>query len=1084
MEAQALHAALTATLSPNQTERQAAETVLKSVDAAPGYLPCLFQIINSSEVAPQVKQAGIIYFKNLVVKHWQREHDDGGGHVVFSEGDKHAIRIGLIDALLVSTNLTRPPILLSLRTIAQNDFPHKMPGFVEQLSTNLDPALQHPDRAMASLRALRALCKVYEYRALDRRQGPISSILEATFPQLASILEIVLAGDPADEVGAEVLKIGIKTLWSVSHQSLPVFLQNEQTFMRWMQILYRTLELPAPPGLAAGTHEDLEELSQKPLWKAKRWTAQVLQRLMSKYGNLKQAAAQFANEDKAGELAISHVFHNQLAVRFLNLLLQVLSTKSQGAFLPERLVVEACSYIMCSVTLAITWQELKQNVMPLITHVIFPVLCFERRDRDMWNNDPLEFVRLIYDVMEDYTSQRVQSARLLIDLCQKRPKTCLMPILNFCHEVLVGCSAELQQHQQEAAAGTETAEQRAALESAASRKDGGMYLLGSLHTQLRDPLVYTETGAKVEWLMENCIATDLQSSIHHLRARACWAMGHLAILVDKNSEFFIKVVRCVVAMLRDPQLPVRFQACVALRWLIHDASTRGPTVTVQAVIGEQLPQIMEQLFTLMDQVGSDELVQTLDVLIESFASKMPPYAQNLCHRLSETFVRLATSDDPDTDSSLAASQCCTAICTLLDALRETDSPQLFTSIETALVPLLHLCLSKDPSGDYPYTEFIEDVLEVMTRLTYYSPEISELLWTLYQPLATCLTEWALDYVSEFQMSFMNYISRASAAFVSVPQRPETMFRVCQRVLEHSNSLDSDVVDICLLAQTMLLHCQAAVEPYITGFVSIVIHRLQRYPPTKENERSELIKVIAACLVVNAPMTLSAAEQQSATQVIFQLWLQSIVVLGEKDTPRGKETIRTHFRNLNDKKLCILGITSILRTPTDQLLSSIKEAIGHLLAALITLFFDMDVIRRRRLAAAQSDAPGPKELVPSIIAVDVKDDEDYDPRSKLASFDGVLAQLQDDGDFDEDDEDEEDDDSSPIDAIDEVLFFAEAWNGIKTASTDEAAQENILKTLDAGQRAFMDSILASVPQRIALRQAQLTGAAAALASAGS
>jgi len=80
--------------------------------------------------------------------------------------------------------------------------------------------------------------------------------------------------------------------------------------------------------------------------------------------------------------------------------------------------------------------------------------------------------------------------------------------------------------------------------------------------------------------------------------------------------------------------------------------------------------------------------------------------------------------------------------------------------------------------------------------------------------------------------------------------------------------------------------------------------------------------------------------------------------------------------------------------------------------------------------------------------------------------------------------QEDDDSSPIDAIDEVLFFAEAWNGIKTASTDEAAQENILKTLDAGQRAFMDSILASVPQRIALRQAQLTGAAAVLASAGS
>ena len=35
--------------------------------------------------------------------------------------------------------------------------------------------------------------------------------------------------------------------------------------------------------------------------------------------------------------------------------------------------------------------------------------------------DPIEFVRTIYDVMEDYTSQRVQCARLLVDLCQKRP---------------------------------------------------------------------------------------------------------------------------------------------------------------------------------------------------------------------------------------------------------------------------------------------------------------------------------------------------------------------------------------------------------------------------------------------------------------------------------------------------------------------------------------------------------------------------------------------------------------------------------------------------------------------------------------
>ena len=40
--------------------------------------------------------------------------------------------------------------------------------------------------------------------------------------------------------------------------------------------------------------------------------------------------------------------------------------------------------------------------------------------RSMWEDDPIEFVRTIYDVMEDYTSQRVQCARLLVELCQVR----------------------------------------------------------------------------------------------------------------------------------------------------------------------------------------------------------------------------------------------------------------------------------------------------------------------------------------------------------------------------------------------------------------------------------------------------------------------------------------------------------------------------------------------------------------------------------------------------------------------------------------------------------------------------------------
>jgi hypothetical protein len=33
------------------------------------------------------------------------------------------------------------------------------------------------------------------------------------------------------------------------------------------------------------------------------------------------------------------------------------------------------------------------------------MLCFDDKDKELWQEDPHEFVRKTYDIMEDYTSQ-------------------------------------------------------------------------------------------------------------------------------------------------------------------------------------------------------------------------------------------------------------------------------------------------------------------------------------------------------------------------------------------------------------------------------------------------------------------------------------------------------------------------------------------------------------------------------------------------------------------------------------------------------------------------------------------------------
>eukprot|EP00961_Rhodomonas_salina_P283061 3825376-Rhodomonas_salina.1 len=90
MDLNSIYAALAGTLATDQAARQAAEDALKSLERVPGYFSSLFQVVNSKEAPLEVRQAGIIYFKNLVNKHWERENptQDEATNWVIAEQDR------------------------------------------------------------------------------------------------------------------------------------------------------------------------------------------------------------------------------------------------------------------------------------------------------------------------------------------------------------------------------------------------------------------------------------------------------------------------------------------------------------------------------------------------------------------------------------------------------------------------------------------------------------------------------------------------------------------------------------------------------------------------------------------------------------------------------------------------------------------------------------------------------------------------------------------------------------------------------------------------------------------------------------
>jgi hypothetical protein len=254
----------------------------------------------------------------------------------------------------------RPVIAESLRRIAGNDFPDKMPTFLQDVAQRLDVSAP-PDQILGALIALRVLVKNYEYSSSQKRSDPLAQILPTCFPRMVPLMEATLSAPCGDEKAAEMQKVMIKVVWSSLHQSVPPYLQDGQIFMQWMHLIYRVIEAPVPDSCKVLGDRDPDELGKVIFWKCKRWAAQILHRLFQKYGNPKHAEKHFKDKGREGEIILSRAFHDQLANSFLQMFMNMLATKAQGQFLPERFVVEALNYLQTAVTLAKTWQDMKAS---------------------------------------------------------------------------------------------------------------------------------------------------------------------------------------------------------------------------------------------------------------------------------------------------------------------------------------------------------------------------------------------------------------------------------------------------------------------------------------------------------------------------------------------------------------------------------------------------------------------------------------------------------------------------------------------------------------------------------------------------
>ncbi|CAL5391847.1 unnamed protein product [Camellia sinensis] len=1011
MDLPSLCVILQSALSPNPDELKAAEHSLNQFQYTPQHLVRLLQIIVDENCDMAVRQVASIHFKNFIAKNWSPHEPHEQSKIL--PNDKDMIRQNILVFIAQVPPLLRVQLGECLKTIINTDYPEQWSSLLQWVKHNLQD-----QQVFGALFVMRILSRKYEFKS-DEERAPVYLIVEETFPHLLIIFDrLVQIVNPSLEV-ADLIKLICKIFWSSIYLEIPKQLFDPNVFNAWMVLFLNILERPVP---VEGQPADPELRKSWGWWKVKKWTVHILNRLYTRFGDLK-----LQNPENR---TFAQMFQKNYAGKILEYHLNLLNVIRVGGYLPDRVTNFILQYLSNSISKISMYNQLQPRLDIVLFEVIFPLMCFNDNDQKLWDEDPHEYVRKGYDIVEDLYSPRTAAMDFVSELVRKRGKENLQKFIRFIVEIF--------RRYDEASVGYKPYRQ----------KDGALLAIGALCDKLKQTEPYK---SELERMLIQHVFPEFSSPVGHLRAKAAWVAGQYAHINFLDPNNFRKALHSVVAGLRDPELPVRIDSVFALRSFVESCKDLNEIRPI-------LPQLLDEFFKLMNEVENEDLVFTLETVVNKFGEEMAPYALGLCQNLAAAFWKCTNNaeadDEADDPGALAAVGCLRAISTILESVSRL--PHLFVHIEPILLPIMRRMLTTDGQ------EVFEEVLEIVSYMTFFSPTISLDMWTLWPLMMEALADWAIDFFPNILVPLDNYISRSTAHFLTCrePDYQQSLWNMNSSITGDKNLEDSDVVPAPKLIEVVFQNCRGKVDQWVEPYLRITVERLRR--TEKPYLKCLFFQVIADALYYNASLTLNILQKLTVATEIFDLWFQML-------QQTKKSGGRANFKREHDKKVCCLGLTSLLPLPADRYPA---EALGRVFRATL----DLLVAYKEQVAEAslEEEAEDDDDMdgygdddgngSDKEMGIDAEDGDEADSITlqKLAAQAKAFRPIDDD-DYDSDDDYSDDEElQSPIDEIDPFLFFVDTVKVLQ--ASDPLRFQNLTQTLDFQYQAVANSVAQHAEQR--------------------
>ena len=832
----------------------------------------------------------MVFLKNKVSHAWNPA-DDYPQNKRINDEAKASFRQRLIPLLASQPPNIRTQLVATLQTILHSDFPEKWPGIFD-ITVQLLQA-QDAGQVFAGLQCILGICRVYRFKSGGDR-GDFEKVVSMCFPTLLQMGNR-LVNETSIEAG-ELLRAIMKAAKHTTYYELPHHLREQQNIVAWCTLFFHVIAKEPPQSAMV---EDPDERETNHWWKAKKWAYSNLNRLFVRYGN--PSTLQKSNGDEYKDFA--KTFLENFAPEILSAYMREIEKwVRKTTWLSKASLSHIITYLDECVKPKLMWTHLKPHVENLISHFIFPVLCLSDEDLELFESDPSEYLHKKLNFYEQVAAPDVAAMNFLVSLTKHRKKQ-TFTALTFVNQVV-------QKYENAPEADKNPRE-----------KEGALRMIGTLASVIlgkKSPI-----AEQAEQFFVQYVFPEFRSPHGYLRARACDTLEKFEQLEFKDPNHLLFAYRNILESMADEELPVRVEAALALQPLIrHDV--------IRTNMQQNIPQIMQQLLKLANEVDVDALANVMEDFVEVFATELTPFAVALTEQLRDTYLRIireviergANDQDEDSfgyldDKSVTALGVLQTIGTLILTLEST--PEVLLHLETILMPLIETTL------DNKIYDLYTEIFEIIDSCTFASKTISLTMWKAFELMHKTFKAGAELYLEDMLPALENYIQFGYEHMVQNPPYTQAVVDMIRDIFEDKKVGGVDRICGCKLAEGMMLSLRGNIDEYVQEFVVIAMRHLSDANEIKvKSYRIHLIEMVINAIYYNPQLGLHALESSGNTNKFFSHWFSNI----------------DSMTRVHDKKLSICAILSLLTLPAQSVPQSIQPGWPKLLHGLSKLYLTL------------------------------------------------------------------------------------------------------------------------------------------------